>query len=158
MKTSQYIRRAVGYFIKLIVLVAVLYLLMFVTGSTRVSAAAMLHEMFSTSRGVMLIAVLALLSAIYPRFGYVKRTVKADFNTNRDEILNAMHKSGYILVSELSGRQMVFRADSMLKKLVMSFDDTITVTAADDASVTVEGPRKTVVPVQFRIDTYVNNF
>ena len=38
MKTGQYIRRAVGYFIKLIVLVIVLYLLLFVTGTARVSA------------------------------------------------------------------------------------------------------------------------
>lgn len=157
MQTSHYIRRAAGYFIKLIVLVAVLYLLMFVTGSTRVSAAAMLHEMFSTSRGIMLLGALAVLSALYPRFGYVKRVVKADFRTNREEILNALRKNGYILVSEQSGRQMVFRADSFFKKLVMSFDDAVTVTDSGD-TITVEGPRKAVVPVQFRIDTYVNNF
>lgn len=33
MSAGQYIRRAAGYFIKLVVLVGLLYLLMFVTGT-----------------------------------------------------------------------------------------------------------------------------
>ena len=158
MTTSRYIRRTVGYFLKLLILVVVLYLLMFVTGSTRISAGAMLQELFATSRGLLLIGALVLLSAFYPTFGYVKRNVKADIRTNRDDIINALHKNGYILSSEQPEKQMVFRADSFFKRLLVTFDDAVTVTAADDGTVNIEGPRKSVVPIQFRIDTYVNNF
>lgn len=160
MKAGQYIRRSVGYLIKLVALVAVLYLLMYVTGSTRVSADALLREMFSSQRGVLLAAALVVLAALYPYFGYVKRSLRADLGTNRSDIIEAMHKSGYILSpgSIDDSVRLVFRADSFFKRLLMSFEDAITVTAADDGSVTIEGPRKTVVPVQFRIDTSLNNF
>ena len=158
MKTSRYIRRAVGYFLKLLLLVVVLYLLMFVTGSTRISAGTMLQELFSTSRGALLIGALALLAALYPTFGYVRRNVKADITANRDAIINALHKNGYRLAIENPDKQMVFRAESFFKRLLVMFDDTITVTDAGDGTVDIEGPRKSVVPVQFRINTYVNNF
>lgn len=158
MKTSRYIRRAGGYFLKLLILVVVLYLLMFVTGSTRISAGVLLHELFATSRGALLIGALALLAAFYPTFGYVKRNVKADFHTNREAIINALHKNGYRLAAENHNEQMVFRGESFFKRLLATFDDTITVTDAGDGTIDIEGPRKSVVPTQFRIDTYVNNF
>ena len=69
MSAGQYIRRAAGYFIKLVVLVGLLYLLMFVTGTARVSAEFFFRELFTTPRGILLVAALAVLSAFYPKFG-----------------------------------------------------------------------------------------
>ena len=83
MKTGQYIRRAVGYFIKLIVLVIVLYLLLFVTGTARVSAGYFVGELFATPRGLMLLGALAVLAACYPMFGYVSRRMAADLREDR---------------------------------------------------------------------------
>ena len=67
MSAGQYIRRAAGYFIKLVVLVGLLYLLMFVTGTARVSAEFFFRELFTTPRGILLMAALAVLSAFYPK-------------------------------------------------------------------------------------------
>ena len=50
MSAGQYIRRAAGYFIKLVVLVGLLYLLMFVTGTARVSAEFFFRELFTTPK------------------------------------------------------------------------------------------------------------
>ena len=91
MSAGQYIRRAAGYFIKLVVLVGLLYLLMFVTGTARVSAEFFFRELFTTPRGILLVAALAVLSAFYPKFGYVSREAEADIVADRDAIINAFH-------------------------------------------------------------------
>ena len=90
MSAGQYIRRAAGYFIKLVVLVGLLYLLMFVTGTARVSAEFFFRELFTTPRGILLVAALAVLSAFYPKFGYVSREAEADIVADRDAIINGM--------------------------------------------------------------------
>ena len=84
MSAGQYIRRAAGYFIKLVVLVGLLYLLMFVTGTARVSAEFFFRELFTTPRGILLVAALAVLSAFYPKFGYVSREAEADIVADRE--------------------------------------------------------------------------
>ena len=111
MSAGQYIRRAAGYFIKLVVLVGLLYLLMFVTGTARVSAEFFFRELFTTPRGILLMAALAVLSAFYPKFGYVSREAEADIVADRDAIINAFHAAGY-------GRRSSGRIDDLPRRFV----------------------------------------
>lgn len=157
MKTGVYIRRAAGYFVKLIVLVAVLYLLLFVTGTARVSAGYFLGELFATPRGLMLIGALAVLSACYPIFGYVSRRMQADLKEDRMRIVSAFHADGFILEKEQEGEWMTFRAGGLFRRIWLTFDDRVTVRSCGEGRVEIEGLRKTVVTAQFRINTYMQN-
>lgn len=142
---------------KLLVLVGALYLLLFLTGAARVSAELFFHEMFSTSRGWMLFAALALLAAFYPKFGYVSRTVEADIAADRDIIIKAFGEDRYVMVRETPGVSMTFRASSVWRRLWLTFDDSVTVRAAAEGAVSIEGVRKEAVHAQFRLNTYINN-
>lgn len=156
MTTGQYIRRAAGYFIKLLVLVVLLYLLMFVTGTARVSAGFFITELFVTPRGIALVAALAVLSAFYPKFGYVSRTVDADIEADHEAVVNAFRAAGYTLVKEVPGEWMAFRAISVFRRLWLTFDDKVTVKASGEG-VVIEGNRREAVHAQFRINTYLQN-
>lgn len=156
MKTGLYIRRAVGYFIKLVILVGVLYLLMYATGTARVSADQMFGELFNSNNGFMLIGALVLLSAFYPKFGYISRTVKADLTADREMILNAFHADNYIVASEKQGESITFRSGSIFRRLWMTFDDKVTVKTTEEGII-IEGMRKEVVYAQFRINTFNNS-
>lgn len=156
MTTGKYIRRSVGYFLKLLIIVCVLYLLLFATGASRVSAELIVQELFASRQGLLLIAALAVLSGFYPRFGYVSRTVKADITAERDAIINAFHAGKYIIIKDNAEKGITFRADSIFRRLWLTFDDEITVTPAEDG-ITIEGIRKEVVYAEFRIKTYINN-
>lgn len=157
MSTGKYIRRTVGYFVKLLVLVVVLYLLLFVTGSAKVSAELFVRELVTTPRGLILLVALAVLSAFYPRFGYVSRKIDGvSLDGDREMIINAFHSAGYVMASEEQGRRMSFRASSLLRRLWLTFDDAVTVTAEEDG-ILLEGIRKETVHAQFRINTYLQN-
>lgn len=156
MKTGLYIRRAAGYLVKLILLVAVLYLLMYVTGTARVSAQVMLTGLFSSINGMLLLGALVLLAAFYPRFGYISRTVKADITEDREMIINAFHSDNYITDKETAGESITFRSGSLFRRIWLTFDDKVTVKASEEGII-IEGLRKEVVYAQFRMNSIVNN-
>ncbi len=157
MKPCVYIRRSVGYFAKLVLLVAVLYALLYITGSARVSAAYFFREMFSSPRGWGLLAALVVLAVAYPRFGYVARGIDADMTADRDLIIRALHAERYVLVGETPGERMSFRAGSGLRRLWMLMDDGVTVRSDGESRIVVDGLRREVVRVEFRMNTYLNN-
>lgn len=148
-------RRAAGYFIKLLVLVGLLYLLMFLTGTARVSAGVFFRELVSTPRGALLLAALAALSAFYPKFGFVSRRVDADMGVDRDAIVRAFQQDGYVLEKETPHAAMTFRAGSLLRRIWMTFDDRVTVTSVEGGAIVIEGIRKEAVHAQFRLNTYL---
>lgn len=156
MQVGQYIRRAIGYYLKLLVLIGLIYLLLFATGTAAVSAELFFNEMFSTPRGALLLVALAALAACYPKFGYVKRTVPADLIADKEAIINAFHTARYVMIKEEAGHMMTFRASSVFRRLWMTFDDKVTVTAID-GGIVLEGIRKETVHAEFRINTFVQN-
>jgi hypothetical protein len=152
MTTGQYVKHAVSYFIKLLLLLALVYGLLYATGYARVSAHYFLTDMFASARGILLLCGILIWSAVYPRIGFVSRTVGADMERDRDTIIGAFGRGGYALTSEEPGVRMTFRASSPLKRLWMAFGDGITVTAEGN-SVVLTGIRKEVVQTEFRIKT-----
>ena len=178
MSAGQYIRRAAGYFIKLVVLVGLLYLLMFVTGTARVSAEFFFRELFTTPRGILLMAALAELKLEKFPFGAAVRDIYnavlmeaqrhghtltmdlpdqlPDIVADRDAIINAFHAAGYVMAGEVPGESMTFRAGSFLRRLWLTFDDRVTVRTFG-GGIVIEGIRKEAVHAQFRINTYIQN-
>ena len=156
MKATEYIVHALKYLTKLIVLLLIIYALMFATGMARISADQFLHELFHENNGVMLILSLVVLAFIYPKFGFVKRTVEAGINTDHELIMRAFSMAGYVMTQQSEGRR-VYRASSPMKRVMNVFDDKIVLTYDDEQHVTLDGIRKEVVQVEFRLKSYVNN-
>ncbi|MDY3979444.1 MAG: hypothetical protein SOZ00_05420 [Tidjanibacter sp.] len=148
MNAGQYILHSLKYLVKLLLLLVVIYFLMYLTGTLGISKAELLG-----SRGVILLVSVVVLAAAYPSFGFVRRTVAADYLTDRELIRKAFVENGYALSSEYSDH-LVFRASSIGKRLWTLWDDTLTVCPLPTGGIKVEGLRKEAVQVVFRIESY----
>jgi hypothetical protein len=147
MTTGEYIKNALFYFIKIIVLIAIIGGLLEMTGYMREDV----KELILGSRGALMLGVLIVWSAVYTKTNFVKRTIKADITADRASIIEAVGRGGYAMTSEETGRSMTFRASSMLKKAWLAFGDKITVTAEGE-NIIISGIRKEAVQAEFRIE------
>lgn len=102
-----------------------------------------------TTRGRLLVVAVVVLSAFYPRFGFITRRVEWDMEDERDQIIATFALAGFSLREEGDGR-MVFRADNMLDRLVMLFEDEITVVQYGQW-IDITGIRRGVAKVVYRM-------
>lgn len=102
-----------------------------------------------TTRGQLLVVAVVVLSAFYPRFGFITRRVEWDMEDERDQIIATFALAGFSLREEGDGR-MVFRADNMLYRLVMLFEDEITVVQYGQW-IDITGIRRGVAKVVYRM-------
>lgn len=102
-----------------------------------------------TTRGQLLVVAVVVLSALYPRFGFITRRVEWDMEDERDQIIATFALAGFSLREEGDGR-MVFRADNMLDRLVMLFEDEITVVQYGQW-IDITGIRRGVAKVVYRM-------
>ena len=102
-----------------------------------------------TTRGQLLVVAVVVLSAFYPRFGFITRRVEWDMEDERDQIIATFALAGFSLREEGDGR-MVFRADNMLDRLVMLFEDEITVVQYGQW-IDITGFRRGVAKVVYRM-------
>jgi len=153
MGKEKYVIRAVKYLIRLLVLLAALFLLMMITGTSRVPASQLFAEIFWTTRGLLLLVAVVLLSAAYPKLGYVERSVAAPLEEYRRQVLDTFELGGYRLDRE-EGNRMFFRAASPLRRVMMLGEDPITVTGAD-GQIILTGPRKHVATAEFRLKSFI---
>ena len=72
MDMKTHIVRAVKYLIWLALLFTLVFALMISTGTSRVGAGEALHELFGSSRGMLMIATIVVLALLYPRFGFTR--------------------------------------------------------------------------------------
>ncbi len=150
----KYFVRSLKYFCALCVLCIVLMGLMLMTGTSALSLDDTLYAMFHTDRYLMLFTAIVVLAALYPRFGFVERKVEGDVEENREQIDNAFRSSGFSLRSEEDG-VMVFRADTLLQKLMLLGEDEIRVSQYGQWIV-LDGIRRGVARVQYRLDSYIH--
>lgn len=152
---NRYLIRSLKYFAQLLVFLAVLFAAMALTRTSRVAPGELFGEVFLTTRGAVLMAAVVLLAAFYPRFGFVRREVPLDWACERAKIVELFVLCGYELVEEVPGRA-VFRASSPLRRWTSLGEDAIVLTPGGDGIV-LDGIRKEVVKVEFRIRSYLNN-
>ena len=150
----KYFVRSLKYFCALCVLCIVLMGLMLMTGTSALSLDDTLYVMLHTDRYLMLFTAIVVLAALYPRFGFVERKVEGDVEENREQIVNAFRSSGFSLRSEEDG-VMVFRADTLLQKLMLLGEDEIRVSQYGQWIV-LDGIRRGVARVQYRLDSYIH--
>lgn len=151
----KYFIRSLKYFCALCVLCLAIMLLNRLAGSSVLTLRETFYVIFHTPRGMLLPAVVVLLAAFYPRFGFVSRRVEGDVEKDREQILNAFRAAGFSLRAEQDG-VMVFRADSPLHKLTMLWEDEIRV-AQFGQWIEIDGIRRGVARAQLQLETFLRN-
>ena len=151
----KYFIRSLKYFCALCVLCAAIMYLNRMAGTARLTVTETLYVMFHTPRGMMLPAVILLLAAFYPKFGFIVRQVEGDIDDNREQILNAFRSEGFSLRSEHDG-VMVFRADNIVRRLTLLGEDEIEVRQYGQW-VEITGIRRAVARVSYRLEMYLDN-
>lgn len=142
--------RAVKYFAAFCVIyLAVVWLSVSTMNGYEQSVWDYVWAMLQTTRGQLLVVAVVLLSAFYPRFGFITRRVEWDMEDERDQIIATFALAGFSLREEGDGR-MVFRADNMLDRLVMLFEDEITVVQYGQW-IDITGIRRGVAKVVYRM-------
>ena len=146
----KYLIRAVKYFLAFCVLyVGVVYLSIMTSKGMELSVWQYIVAAFATTKGKMLGAAVVVLSALYPRMGFMTRRVECDMQEERDYLLQMFAVAGFSLKEESEGR-MVFRADNILSRLVMLFEDDITVEQYGQW-IDITGIRRGVAKVVYRM-------
>ncbi len=146
----KYLIRAVKYFAAFCVLyLGVVWLSTATTKELDLSVWDYVAATFATTRGQLLGAAVVVLSACYPRFGFVTRRVECDMQQERDYLMQLFALAGFSLKSESEGR-MAFRADNFLSRLTMLFEDEIVV-EQHGQWIDVSGNRRGVAKVVYRM-------
>lgn len=157
MSTGEYILHALKHFVKMVALIAIIYILMYYTNTLAIGT----EELLGT-KGLILLVALVALSASYPSYGFVQRELPVGLQREKNTIIEAMRIGGYTLSRE-SDNELIFRASSPLKQIASVWDDGVTVrrhTSAQEGveiveSIIISGPRKGVSEAEFRISSRV---
>ena len=146
----RYLVRSAKYFAAFCVLyVAIVWISVKTTTGMDVSVWDYIVATFATTRGKMLGLAVVVLSALYPRMGFMTRQVQCDMAEEHDYILAIFAAAGFSLKSESEGR-MVFKADNILSRVVMLFEDEITV-EQNGPMLDITGIRRGVAKVVYRM-------
>lgn len=151
----KYILRSVKFLASIIVLYVAALWILERTGASMLPVRDSLGVLLLTWRGRILVAAVVVWAAVYPRVGFVTRTVAADFEADREQIVNAFIRSGYMQTGEKNG-MLTFRAANVFRRLRLLFEDEVTV-ARSDNGVTLTGIRRSVAEAEMRLNTYLQN-
>ena len=150
---KRYLIRSAKYFVALCVLCTAIMLLNQLYGAT-LSFSQTLYVMFHTPRGLLLPAVIVLLSLFYyPRFGFIVRDVEGDIEEHRQQIVNALRNSGFELRGEEDG-VLIFRAGTLWRRLLMLGEDEIRVSQYGQW-IRLEGIRRGVARAAYRLESFI---
>lgn len=158
MLNMRYLVRAIKYFVAFCVLyLVILWLSLRLSGMSGldVSVWDSVAVTMQTTRGRLLAVAVVLLSAVYPRFGFITRRVECLMDEDREQIVSAFEMSGFRAVSQ-SEDGMVFRADSVVRRLTLLGEDEIAVRQYGQW-VEITGIRRAVARVAYRLEMYMDN-
>ncbi len=141
----RYFLRALKHFVKMALLVALIYLAMNATDTLAVNQ----QELLGT-KGIILLVALVALSAAYPSYGFVERTIEGSIAEDRDIILETMARGGYSLSKE-SDQMISFRASAPLQRLIAMGDDEVCIRQIAPNQLLLSGLRKSTVESEFRL-------
>lgn len=149
-----YITRALKYFVKLVIIIALVLGVLAALGMLSVRGTMLLETLFVSWRGAVLLGALVLFSAMYPKISFATVGVRGNLESHRDDVINAFATYGYSLSHE-DGNGMVFRANSTLRRVLWQFDDAVKV-SQNDRYIQIEGTKKIVPRVELRLNAYLS--
>ena len=143
--TMKYFVRAVKYFFYFTILLVVIMAALVLIGVVKADIGLMFRDGYKSLWQIA--ALFALVSAFYPRFGFIRRSamLKGEYSDLRGGIVDYMEARGYRLESE-DGENMTFRLRSRFSALFKMFEDRITMTR-ELGGFEVEGLTKEVVRI-----------
>lgn len=154
MSTGKYISRSVKYLIKLVILLAVLFAFMLWSETSTLTTENFVDAFFGSLKGQLLIAVLLVWAALYPKVEFVSRHMSSGLDENRNAVVKAFAAGGMAPEIEEPGK-IVFRGQSTGRRIWFLGDDAVTVTANPAGGFDMEGPRKFVGEAVSRIPAYI---
>ena len=155
MDKKVYWRRAVKYMVRLLVLVFALIAVMVATGMARTGADGNLADVFMTPKALLLFAIIVLWSLVYPKLGFIRQPLKMDFNAGKEQIQKVFSDNGFVLV-EQKDNERIFRMSSPLRRTLALWEDRIVVSATD-GGIEMEGMRKEVARIEFRLQPFLQD-
>lgn len=146
----RYFIRSVKYFIYFTLLFVVIMALLVFLGAAEGDISTMFRGGYSALWKIAL--VFAVISAIYPSVGFIKREVliPGSWEEDKDTIRDFMEKRGYVLESEDTGT-MSFRKTGS-GRFTRMYEDRITLTAKI-GGLDMEGMRKDVVRLAMGLES-----
>ena len=152
----KYVVRSLKYLVLLCVLyVALTYLMTFVE-PTDATVWQQLLKHLNTRNGLYMVIAFVLLAALYPKFGYMRSLIQeCDIKEDRVRIDNAMRIFGFRVEKE-GGDCVVYRAEGIVHRLSLMFEDLIEVRAVE-GGVELKGLRRSVARVALQLRSYIDN-
>lgn len=146
--------RSVKYFLLLVAIFAILNLYKCATSSVEISFEEQLAFFFA-QKGALKLALVFVISLLYPYFGFVKRSIAGSILENRDQIEVAMELKGFSFKEERDN-VLYFKANTILRKIAFLGEDTIEVKQID-GNIVIEGVRKSVVYIAYYLEGFIEN-
>ena len=119
----KYLVRSLKYFLQLTILLVIFVAAIYFITAKGAPLESMLKNGYNSIWSML--GIVAVFAAVYPKFGYGKRRIRAKGST--DEILPKieahMNDRGYELVSRDTEDNLVFRQASFLGRLGKMFED-----------------------------------
>lgn len=143
---NDYIGKVLRHFVKLVLIVGVLFVAMHLTGTLAIAPADLIG-----GRGFVLLVAVVAISATYPAYGFTSYTIEGDYESSLPDIHRAMLRCGYKAEGR-SAERVVFRATSPLKRLrYLGGDDKVVVEKAGANLIAISGVRREAEQARFRI-------
>ncbi len=152
---AKYVIRSVKYLAALIGVYFLVMCVMNLTGNLQVSPVDTFSMILASENGALKLALIVVIAAVQPLFGYITRFVDGDIHEHRTQIVSAMSASGFRLVEERDD-EMIFRADTILRRVAFLFEDDIHVTQEGE-TIKIVGIRRGVAYIVYRLDGYIKS-
>lgn len=156
-KMMRYLIRAIKYLLLLSALYVALVWAMYLLGAEpQIDPWLQIEAHLRADIGKKMVVVFVILAALYPRFGFMRKRIEG-YRPERDKerLQNAMALFGYKLAESHDGVD-VYRAEGVLKRLTLLWEDRIEV-RTEDGALEMKGIRRMVARIAYQLETYIRN-
>lgn len=149
----RYAIRSVKYFCVICVLLVILCrIVLWINPIENITYSEYLKHMVM-HQSIYIYILLGLVVLSYPLFGFMSVRTEAFIEEDKDIIVQAFEKVGYELVCEQDG-ELVFRASSQVKRLMMVYEDEIVVRQYGQW-IEMKGIRRIVAQVNYYMNLFL---
>ncbi len=156
-KMMRYLIRAIKYLLLLSALYVALVWAMYLLGAEpQIDPWLQIEAHLRADIGKKMVVVFVILAALYPRFGFMRKRIEG-YRPERDKerLQNAMALFGYKLAESHDGVD-VYRAEGVVKRLTLLWEDRIEV-RVEDGALELKGIRRMVARIAYQLETYIRN-
>ena len=156
-KMMRYLIRAIKYLLLLSALYVALVWAMYLLGAEpQIDPWLQIEAHLRADIGKKMVVMFVILAALYPRFGFMRKRIEG-YTPERDKerLQNAMAVFGYKLAESHDGVD-VYRAEGVVKRLTLLWEDRIEV-RVEDGALEMKGIRRMVARIAYQLETYIRN-